>query len=164
MRKAVNLCCRSLLVAGVAVALAGCFETTGGLSSTSGLTAGLDQSRQALPAGRATRAPTAPEPAPPSEYLTLEKAKGDCWMQAETDKKAPKAVDARGKWVEKCAAAKMRDQATQWATPSAPSTNAPPPSPSPLQSLGNLLPAFATPSSPAPPAADAGDSVMQKGM
>jgi len=168
MRRAVTNCCRFLLLAGTAVALAGCFETTGGLSSTGGLTAGLDQSaaaRQGMPAGRATRAPTPSEPAQPSEYLTLDKAKGDCWMQAETDKRAPKAVEARGKWVEKCAAAKMREQATQWATPSAPSTNAPPPSPSPLQSLGNLLPAFATPSSPVPPsAADTGDSVMQKGM
>src|SRR5436190_12204865 len=89
---------RLLLVAGAAVTLAGCFETAG-LSSPTGLTAGLEgqsaAARQALPAGRATRAPTPAEPAAPPEYLTLDKAKGDCWMQAETDKKVPKAVDAR---------------------------------------------------------------------
>jgi hypothetical protein len=169
MRKAVTLCFRSLLVAGVAATLAGCFETvgSGGLSSP-GLTAGLDgqaaASRQAFPAGRATRAPTAPEPSGPPEYLTADKAKSDCWMQAETDKKAPKALDARGKWVEKCAAAKMREQATQWATPGAQSANTAAPGPS-LPSLNNLLPAFATtPSSPPPAPADTNDSVMQKGM
>jgi hypothetical protein len=169
MRKAVTLCFRSLLVAGIAATLAGCFETigTGGLSSP-GLTAGLDgqaaASRQALPAGRATRAPTIPEPSGPPEYLTLDKAKSDCWMQAETDKKVPKALEARGKWVEKCAAAKMREQATQWANPNAHSTSAP--SPSPLSGLNNLLPAFATtPSSPTPPApTDTSDVVLQKGM
>jgi len=168
MRKAVTLCFRSLLAAGLAATLAGCFETmgTGGLSSP-GLTAGLDQSaasRQAMPAGRATRAPTVPEPSGPPEYLTADKAKSDCWMQAETDKKAPKSLDARGKWVEKCAAAKMREQATQWASPSTQSTSAP--QPSPLSGLNNLLPAFATtPSSPTPPAAaDTSDAVLQKGM
>ena len=151
-----------LLLAGTAVTVAGCFETTGGIGGSPGglSTAALDApgsaARQAAQAGRGTRAPTIPEPGPPPEYVSLEKAKSDCWMQAETDKKAPKALDARGKWVEKCAAAKMRDQATQWASPNSQSAATP-------QSTGfSLAPLFGGTTSSAP--ADAGDSVMQKGM
>jgi len=156
MAKPISVLFRVLLLAGTAVALAGCFETTGGIGGSGLSTAALDTPRQATQAARGARAPTIPEPAPPPEYMTLEKAKSDCWMQAETDKKAPKALDARGKWVEKCAAAKMRDQATQWASPNSQSAATP-------QSTGfSLAPLFGGTTSSAP--ADAGDSVMQKGM
>jgi hypothetical protein len=165
---------RLLLVAGVAVTLAGCFETAG-LSSPTGLTAGLEgqsaAARQAMPAGRATRAPTVAEPTATPEYMTLEKAKGDCWIQAETDKKAPKNIDQRNKWVEKCAAGKMREQASQWASPSAQAANAsaPPPQPSGssfslpgLSQLQGLIGGGGGGGSP-PAAAEPTDN-MQKGM
>jgi hypothetical protein len=165
---------RLLLVAGVAMTLAGCFETAG-LSSPTGLTAGLEgqsaAARQAMPAGRATRAPTVAEPTATPEYLTLEKAKGDCGIQAETDKKVPKNIDQRNKWVEKCAAGKMREQATQWASPSAQAANtsAPPPQPSGssfslpgLSQLQGLIGGGGGGGSP-PAAAEPTDN-MQKGM
>ncbi len=165
MAKPIRAFFRLLLLAGTAVTVAGCFETTAGIGGSPGglSTAALDTPgsvpRQAAQAGRGTRAPTITEPAPPPEYLTLEKAKGDCWMQAETDKKAPKALDARGKWVEKCAAAKMREQATQWASPTAQSTSTTP------QPTGlSFSPTFAAPTGPSPPPEGVGDSVMQKGM
>jgi hypothetical protein len=175
MATPVSALLRLLLVAGAAVTLAGCFETAG-LSGPTGLTAGLEgqsaAARQAMPAGRATRAPTMAEPTATPEYLTLEKAKGDCWLQAETDKKAPKNLDQRNKWVEKCAAGKMREQATQWASPTAQaaSASAPPPPPSGssfslpgLSQLQGLLSGGGG-GGPSPPAAAEPTDSMQKGM
>jgi hypothetical protein len=169
MRSAISVFCRCLVVVATAGTLAACYQTTGDLASPLS-TASIDtqnSARVAAQAGRATRAPSIPEPGPPPEYLTLEKAKGECWMQAETDKKVPKNVDARGKWVEKCAATKMREQATQWANPSA---SAPGPAASPqAASLPTLpgfppLPAFPSfPSAPSSGSAGSGD-VTQNGL
>ena len=160
MRRDITTTCRWVLVAGAATMLSACW-TTGDLSSPLS-TASIDTPgstpRYAPPAGRATRAPTIPDSGPPPEYLTLEKAKNECWMQAETDKKAPKAVEARGKWVEKCAAAKMRDQATQWASP-----NPQPSSPAPQATSFPALPSFFSQPTPAAPAA-AGPDVTRNGL
>jgi len=60
-------------------------------------------------------APAAPQPAaaaPPAEPLTPEKAKADCWMKYEGDKKV-KNIDQRLVLVEKCVDETMRGQLAQ---------------------------------------------------
>src|SRR5262245_32459099 len=161
MRKDITATCRWVLILSAATMLSACYQTTGDLGSplsTASLDAQGSAPRVAAQAGRGTRAPTIPETTPPPEYLTLEKAKSECWMQAETDKKAPKAVEARGKWVEKCATAKMRDQATQWASP-----NPQPSSPAPQATSFPALPSFFSQPTPAAPAA-AGPDVTRNGL
>jgi hypothetical protein len=146
---------RALLVVATAGMLAGCFETTGASFTNPFATPSLDP--QAPPvAAQAGRGGT-------SDYLTADKAKSACWMQAETDKKAPKDLEKRGKWVEKCAAAKLRDQATQWASTSSQPAPAPAPSAAPFSFPGSL---FGTPTSaPAEPRpSPAGADTQQKGM
>jgi hypothetical protein len=160
MRKDITAGCRWVLIVGAATMLSACYQTTGDLGSplsTASLEPQGSAPRIAPQAGRGTRGPTIPEP--PPEYLTLEKAKGDCWMQAETDKKVPKAVEARGKWVEKCASAKMREQANQWASP-----GPQPSSPAPQAASFPSLPSF--PSQPTPGAAppSASGDVTQNGL
>jgi hypothetical protein len=163
MRKDITAACRWVLIVGAATMLSACYQTTGDLASplsTASIDAQGSGPRLAPQAGRGTRAPTIPEAAPPPEYLTLEKAKGDCWMQAETDKKVPKAVEARGKWVEKCAAAKMREQATQWANPS-PQASSPPPQAASLPTMPSFL-SQPTPAASPPPRAP--NDVTQNGL
>jgi hypothetical protein len=126
MRISIAVASRWLLIAGTATLLSGCYETTGNVlspMSTASIDAQGQGQRYAPQAGRGTRAPAIPEAASPPEYLTAERAKTECWMQAETDKKAPKDLEKRSKWVEKCASAKMRDQATQWANSGPAPTN-----------------------------------------
>lgn|GEM_PF-3105397 len=54
--------------------------------------------------------PTAAAPAPPPAMpVTSEKAKADCWMKYEGEKRA-KDIDARLKLVEKCVDDTMRNQ------------------------------------------------------
>src|SRR6185295_4889932 len=50
--------------------------------------------------------------APPPEQVTPEKAKADCWMKYEGDKKI-KNIDARLKLVEKCVDDTLRGQLMQ---------------------------------------------------
>ena len=65
-------------------------------------------------------APAAPQPAapavaaapPPAEPMTPEKAKADCWMKYENDKKI-KNIDQRLTLVEKCVDDTMRGQLAQ---------------------------------------------------
>lgn len=63
-------------------------------------------------------APVAPQPAaqaaapPPQAAVTPEKAKADCWMKYEEDKKI-KNIDARLKLVEKCVDDTLRGQLVQ---------------------------------------------------
>ncbi|MFZ0841270.1 MAG: hypothetical protein WAM77_27720 [Xanthobacteraceae bacterium] len=146
---------RALLVVATAGTLAGCFETTGASFTNPFATSALDP--QAPPvAAQGGRGGT-------SDYLTADKAKSACWMQAETDKKAPKDLEKRGKWVDKCAAAKLRDQATQWASTNSQPAPAPAPSAAPFSFPGSL---FGTPTSaPAEPrSSPSGADVQQKGM
>jgi hypothetical protein len=151
---------RCLVVIATAGTLAACYQTTGEFSPLS--TASIDTQNSARAAAQAGRNARAPDAAP--EYLTLDKAKSECLMQAETDKKAPKSADARGKWVDKCAAGKMRDQATQWASPSA---SAPPSAPQAASwpSIPGLppLPAFPPFPSGSSSSGGAGD-VTQNGL
>jgi len=146
--------CRALLVVASAGMLAGCFETTGASFPNPFATPTLDPQAPhvAAQAGRGARGPDSPSTA---DYMTPDKAKSACWMQAETDKKAPKDLEKRGKWVEKCAAAKLRDQATQWASSNSQPAPAPPPAAAP----------FSFPSAPAEPRSNpSGSDVQQKGM
>jgi hypothetical protein len=51
-----------------------------------------------------------PPPAPPptqTATLTIERARGECWMKLDADRKAPRDLDRRVKLVEACAADKM---------------------------------------------------------
>ena len=50
-------------------------------------------------------APVAAGP-PPAEPLTTEKARGQCWMKFENDRKA-KDLDTRARLVEQCVAERM---------------------------------------------------------
>jgi hypothetical protein len=146
---------RVLLVVGSAGMLAGCFETTGTTFTNPFATPALDP--QAPPvAAQGGRGATA-------DYMTPDKAKSTCWMQAETDKKAPKDLEKRGKWVEKCAAAKLRDQATQWASSNSQPAPAPAPAAGSFSFPGNL---FGTPTSAPvePRSSPSGSDVQQKGM
>ena len=146
--------CRALLVVASAGMLAGCFETTGTTFTNPFATPALDPQAPHV-AAQGGRAATA-------DYMTPDKAKSACWMQAETDKKAPKDLEKRGKWVEKCAAAKLRDQATQWASSNSQPAPAPPPAAAPFSFPGNL---FGTTSAPAEPRSNpSGSDVQQKGM
>jgi hypothetical protein len=135
--------------------LAGCFETTGASFTNPFATPALDPQAPpvAAPGGRGATA----------DYMTPDKAKSTCWMQAETDKKAPKDLEKRGKWVEKCAAAKLRDQATQWASSNSQPAPAPAPAAGSFSFPGNL---FGTPTSaPAEPRPSSpGVDIQQKGM
>ncbi|MBV8744586.1 MAG: hypothetical protein JO134_06035 [Xanthobacteraceae bacterium] len=156
---------RGLLVVASAGMLAGCFETTGASFTNPFATPALDPQAPhvAAQAGRGARGPTVPDSPSTADYLTADKAKSACWMQAETDKKAPKDLEKRGKWVEKCAAAKLRDQATQWASSNSQPAPAPAPAAGPLSFPGNL---FGTPTSaPAEPRSNpSATDVQQKGM
>ncbi len=157
--------CQVLLIVGSAGMLAGCFETTGASFTNPFATPALDPQAPhvATQAGRGARGPTIPDSPSTADYLTPEKARSACWMQAETDKKAPKDLEKRGKWVEKCAAAKLRNQATEWASSSAQPAPAPAPAAAPFSFPGSL---FGTPTSaPAESqSSSSGTDVQQKGM
>src|SRR6478752_9168069 len=77
------------------------------LSACAGGTGSADLSPAAPPQQTAT-APAAP----PQEPLTPEKAKADCWMKYEGDKKI-KNIDQRLSLVEKCVDDTQRNQLVQ---------------------------------------------------
>jgi hypothetical protein len=75
---------------------------------TSGATTNTPASQPA-----ATQAPAVQQAAePPAPLLSAEEAlikvKTDCWMQLETDRKAPRDLDKRSALVNKCVAEKTR--------------------------------------------------------
>ena len=78
------------------------------LSECAGSTGSADLS-PAAPAPQ--QSATAPAP-PPQQPLTPEKAKADCWMKYEGDKKI-KNIDQRLSLVEKCVDDTMRGQLVQ---------------------------------------------------
>ena len=62
-------------------------------------------------AGRGQTAPPPPPPAPEEqEPYTIQKARGECWMSLENNRKAPKELEKRAAIVEKCAQEKMASQ------------------------------------------------------
>ena len=78
------------------------------LSACAGGTGSADLS-PATPAPQ--QSATVPAP-PPQEPMTPEKAKADCWMKYESDKKV-KNIDQRLALVEKCVDDTMRNQLVQ---------------------------------------------------
>src|SRR6516225_12382123 len=156
---------RALVVVASAGMLAGCFETTGASFPNPFATPTLDPQAPhvATQAARGARGPTIPDTPATADYMTPDKAKSACWMQAETDKKAPKDLEKRGKWVEKCAAAKLRDQATQWASSSSQPAPAPASAPAPFAFPNSLFgTSTSAPAEPRP--SPSGADVQQKGM
>ena len=74
--------------------------------------AGGNSSADLAPAAPAPQQAAAPAAPPPQEPLTPEKAKADCWMKYEGDKKI-KNIDQRLSLVEKCVDDTMRGQLVQ---------------------------------------------------
>ncbi len=87
-----------LLSIGTLLALAACAGSTGS----------ADLSPAAPPSQQSAIAPAPP----PQEAMTPEKAKADCWMKYESDKKV-KNIDQRLTRVEKCVDDTMRNQLVQ---------------------------------------------------
>jgi hypothetical protein len=79
-----------------ALALAACAQSTG-------------EAQLAPAAAPPAPPPTAASPAP-AEPLTTEKARGQCWMKFENDRKA-KDLDTRARLVEQCVAERMSGRA-----------------------------------------------------
>ena len=79
-----------------------------GLSACAGGTGSADLS----PATPAPQQSAAAPASPPQEPMTPEKAKADCWMKYESDKKI-KNIDQRLALVEKCVDDTMRNQLVQ---------------------------------------------------
>jgi hypothetical protein len=73
--------------------------------------AGGNSSADLAPTPAPQPAAVAPAP-PPQEPLTPEKAKADCWMKYEADKKV-KNIDQRLALVEKCVDETLRNQLVQ---------------------------------------------------
>jgi hypothetical protein len=98
---------RCALVAAAAAALAGCFEASGGGP------AGPPAATMGAPPPGGPNAATMAEPVQPvtgaqaSGPMTPTRARESCWMDAETNKKAPSNLDQRAKWVDQCVTAKM---------------------------------------------------------
>jgi hypothetical protein len=87
----------------VAAALTGCAQSADG-----SLAEAPPPAARPSAGGRATYLP--PPPAPPptqTATLTVEKARGECWMKLDADRKAPRDLDRRVKLVETCVADKM---------------------------------------------------------
>lgn len=78
-----------------ALALAACAQSTGE----------AQLAPAAAPPPAQPTAPVATAPAP-AEPLTTEKARGQCWMKFENDRKA-KDLDTRARLVEQCVAERM---------------------------------------------------------
>ena len=79
------------------------------LCACAGSTGSADLSPAAPPSQQSAAAPAAP---PPQEPMTPEKAKADCWMKYESDKKI-KNIDQRLALVEKCVDDTLRGQLAQ---------------------------------------------------
>ena len=78
------------------------------LSACAGGTGSADLSPAAPPPQQSAAAPAPP----PQEPMTPEKAKADCWMKYESDKKV-KNIDQRLALVEKCVDDTLRNQLVQ---------------------------------------------------
>ena len=89
------------------LAVAACAEST-----PDGPVAAAPAARPAAGA-RTNYLPPAPPPVVASTpVMSVEKARSDCWMKLEADKKAPKDLDKRVKLVETCVGEKMSSAPT----------------------------------------------------
>lgn len=99
---------RCALAALIALGLAGCFEANSdGAAPAAGVSGG--------PGGANAATIAAPVPAAVSSAapVTMQKARADCWMDLESNKKAPRDLEQRNKVVEQCVTAKMNGQAAR---------------------------------------------------
>ena len=110
-RKSAYLCAatasRCVVVGLVALGLAGCFEAN---SNGAAPAASVNGAGGANAATMAAPVPSAVSSAAP---VTVQKARADCWMDLENNKRAPQDLEQRSKVVEQCVAAKMNGQATR---------------------------------------------------
>ncbi len=99
--------CRCALLGLTALGLTGCFEANDGTAPTAGVSG--------APGG--ANAATIAAPVPPAVNsaapITVQKARTDCWMDLENNKKAPHDLEQRNKLVEQCVAEKMNGQAAR---------------------------------------------------
>jgi len=98
---------RCAVAALIALGFAGCFEAN---SNGAAPAAGVSGAGGANAATIAAPVPSAVSPAAP---VTVQKARADCWMDLENNKKAPQDLEQRNKVVEQCVTAKMNGQAAR---------------------------------------------------
>jgi hypothetical protein len=92
-----------LIIVTAAVALTGCAQST----ATDGSLASAPQ------AAAAARSSSAPPPPTTRTAMTVQQARGECWMKVEGDRRAPHDLDRRLKLVEACVGEKMNGAARQ---------------------------------------------------
>jgi hypothetical protein len=82
-------------------------STSLGLSSAAPVSAG------AMRLAARAEQPRPPDPVEedPAVPYTVEKARGECWMKLEGDRKAPRELEKRAVLVNKCAEDKMKEKA-----------------------------------------------------
>lgn len=91
----------------IALGLAGCFEANSDGAAPAASVSGAGG------ANAATIAAPVPSAVSPSAPVTVQKARADCWMDLENNKKAPHDLEQRNKVVEQCVTAKMNGQAAR---------------------------------------------------
>jgi len=95
---------RCALAALIALELAGCFEANSYGAAPAASVSGAGG------ANAATIAAPVPSAVSPAAPVTVQKARADCWMDLENNKKAPHDLEQRNKVVEECVTAKMNGQ------------------------------------------------------
>ena len=91
--------------------LAACAESN--TQDAGALAAAPPTAPRPTPAGRnTTPPPVAPPVVAAAPGMTVERARAECWMKFESDKKAPRDLDKRVKLVEACTDEKMKAQPT----------------------------------------------------
>jgi hypothetical protein len=96
------------MVALIALGLAGCFE-----ANSNGAAPAAGVSGAPGGANAATIAAPVPPAVSPAAPVTVQKARADCWMDLENNKRAPQDLEQRNKVVEQCVTAKMNGQAAR---------------------------------------------------
>jgi hypothetical protein len=108
LRVSGSVACRCALVALAALGLAGCFE-----ANSDGATPAAGVTGASGGANAATIAAPVPPAVTTAAPVTIQKARADCWMELENNKKAPQDLERRNKLVEQCATAKVNGQAAR---------------------------------------------------
>jgi hypothetical protein len=98
---------RCAVAALIALGLAGCFEANSDGAAPAASVSGAGG------ANAATFAAPVPSAVSPAAPVTVQKARTDCWMDLENNKKAPHDLEQRNKVVEQCVTAKMNGQAVR---------------------------------------------------
>jgi hypothetical protein len=82
-------------------------------STSNGLSSAAPASVEAMRLAARAEQPRPPDPVEedPAVPYTVEKARGECWMKLEGDRKAPRELEKRAVLVNKCAEDKMKEKA-----------------------------------------------------